>query len=211
MSKYFALRTVLVAVLAGTSIGLSANAMAHGGATPTAPQIVEDKLAAQQKKIDALVERCVRFAKQLYGIDDSSIRAPFARFVLIRNADKSALLMITEHTRPQEGKPAWQGPTWHGAKYTLMVQSDGSNDFSKDNVKIFTGEANDEKEESQLIAHEGFQLKWTVGDWIDLPAESDKTTIATSEYIRPADVKFDAPQLVWMTRQRVASILSGDE
>lgn len=207
----FALKTLLVAGLSGISIGLSANAMAHGGATPTAPQVLEDKISAQQQKIDALVERCVRFAKQLYGIDDSSIRAPFARFLLVRNANKSALLMITEHTRPQQGTPAWQGPTWHGAKYTLIVQSDGSNDFSKTNVKTFTGEVTDEKDESQIIAHEGFQLKWSVGDWIDLPGDSEKTTLATSEYIRAADVKFDAPQLVWMTRQRVASILSGDE
>jgi hypothetical protein len=110
-------------------------------------------------------------------------------------------LRLTEHTRPQITATGVLAQ-WNGARYEWFLQSDGSMDFSKNNVAHGSGEVFEKgngTEDNLFIQAGSLRFEWSLSDWIYFPYDSDtQVSMAPTEWVRLEDVDAAAKFLHWM-------------
>lgn len=144
------------------------------------------------------------------GIGGNAVRAPFGRFLLIKNGSQCLALRITEHANS------------HAARYEWFLQTDGSMDFSKDNVQKRSGEVSDFKNETyqfaSIRAGSFPPLEWSSGDWIyftfggtpvgghqpgsEQALREKNMRMASTEWVRIKDVNPQSSTLVWLSKEQ---------
>ncbi len=136
------------------------------------------------------------------GIAENAIRAPFQRFLLIRQGKRCVALQITEHP---EHKP-------DRACYEWYEQSDGSLDFTRANVTKGTGEvyektAMPDGSQKLIIKAGSFRFCWSAGDWIYYPEWNLDTLVsmARTNWAHLSDVKANSKSLQWISRGKLVA------
>ena len=191
-------------------------AFGHGkdGRIDTEHVALEKRNSDLSRTVEGLRETVSTLWRFAFGVDTRAIRAPFGRFLVVRQGKACVALMITEHTRPEPSLPRWRGPAYKGARYTYYIQADGSGDFSRPNVKSGAGEVFEEanRPESSYIQVGGLKLRWTQHDWISFPRDAAiPVEMALTECIRIADVQAAAAEIVWFEPQKLERVASGAE
>ena len=167
----------------------------------------------QVKQLQSTIDtqnRTLEFYRSLVsGLGDNAIRAPFGKFFLIKKGPEYLALRFTEHTKPQivnQGGSKYR--EYKGAKYEWYLQSDGSMDFSKANVRKGSKEIT-ETEVGPTGTHGvidigSFSVRWSLSDWVYFP-DGDRSSIEMSvtEWVRIEDVKPQDELLRWITKEKL--------
>lgn len=168
----------------------------------TKKQIRELKL-----RVNALVNDMEMYRSLISGLSSNAVQAPFGRFILIRNKKDECLgIRILEHTRLQNIKVDGQTVRQYlGAKFEWFLQTDGSFDFTRKNVKAGSQELVEDLISAHgsygLIEVGNFKLKWSLSDWIYFPDEDqEEIKMVRTEWVRIKDVDFKDSSLKWLSR-----------
>jgi hypothetical protein len=149
------------------------------------------------------------YRSMFLGVGDNAVIAPFGRFLLIRDGPILAAIRIDEHTRRE---PLNAGElhsfSYRGAKYTLIVQEDGSGDLAKANARESTGEFVEGSGQPDADAvHVGpLVLRWSASDWIYFPEGHERLEVARTEWVRRQDINPNDPDVRWFTRAQIAQM-----
>lgn len=177
-------------------------------------QELEKEVVALRQKLNEQEQVLWDLRKLVMGVGDNAVQAPFGRFLLIKNGSKCLALRITEHTRPHIVDNTQQDTS----RYEWFLQTDGSMDFSKDNVQKGNGKLSSKNGASAYFQAGSFPaLQWSPNDWIyfnvggtpigGYPAGSQEALrqknmrMASTEWVRIEDVKPRSGDSGWLSEQ----------
>ncbi len=174
------------------------------------PDEIQQDCSVEIKKLQSVISeqnQQLDFFKSLVSsLSKEAVKAPFGRFLLIKQGSQCLALRIVEHTQPQitiSDKGKFRD--YKGAKYEWYLQPDGSMDFSKDNVLKGNNElAETENYAFGKIEAGSFKLRWSLSDWIYFPEdEKSETEMALTEWVRVEDINPRDEILRWITKQKL--------
>jgi hypothetical protein len=171
----------------------------------------EQDCAAQVKKLQSIIDtqnRTMEFYRSLVSsLGDNSVRAPFGKFFLIRRGSEYLALRFIEHTRPQiVNRGGSKFRDYKGARYEWYLQSDGSMNFSKPNVRKGIKEITETEAGPRgsygVIDVGSFLLRWSLSDWIYFPdGDGSSVAMALTEWVRIEEVNPQDELLRWITKE----------
>ena len=204
--------------LAALTLVLSGSLMSVAAPEPPAktPQQLEEEIVALRQTLNEQ-EKELQYSREMTsGVGDNAVMAPFGRFLLIKYDTQCLALRITEHVDFRIVQNAEQ----YTSKYEWFLQTDGSMDFSKANVRKGSGELSeikDGKYQAAYIRVGSFPaLEWSLSDWIYFsegatpvgghPPGSKEALreknmrMARTEWVRIGDVKPQSETLTWLSK-----------
>lgn len=178
---------------------------------------LEKEIIALKKHLNEKEQELHSLRELSSGVSANAVRAPFGRFLLVKNGSGCLALRITEHSNFCVVNNTQQ----YTANYEWYLQTDGSLNFSKKNVQKGSGKVseyvNGHYSAGYIKVRSFPSLEWSLGDWIYFalgatPVEGhavgsveaireQSLRMASTEWVRIGDVDAQSKSVRWLSKQ----------